>query len=74
MRTPSGDVVPDASGRVPGRGAYVCRVDECLDKAIAKGALGRSLKIPLPADVRTALGEGRTTMNTIIEGGARGQE
>jgi len=74
VRTPSGDVVQDVSGRVPGRGAYVCRADACLDKAIAKGALGRSLKTPLPADVRTALGEGRTTMNTIIEGGARGQE
>ncbi len=74
MRTPAGDVVQDASGRVPGRGAYVCRADACLDKAIAKGVLGRSLKTQLPVDVRTALDEGRTTMHSIIEGGARGQE
>jgi predicted RNA-binding protein YlxR (DUF448 family) len=74
VRTPSGDVVPDETGRAPGRGGYVCRTNECLDKAIAKGALSRALKTPLPADLRTALAGGLTTTNTIIEGGARGQE
>ena len=76
MRTPSGDVLADESGRAAGRGAYVCRTDICLDKAIAKGALSRALKTPIPADLREALAGSitNTTMNTIIEGGARGQE
>ena len=74
VRTPAGEIILDASGRAPGRGAYVCRTDECLDKAIAKGALSRALTTPLPADLRDALAEGITDTNTIIEGGARGQE
>jgi predicted RNA-binding protein YlxR (DUF448 family) len=76
VRTPSGAVVADESGRAAGRGAYVCRTDACLDKAIAKGALSRALKTSLPTDLREALAGSiaNTTMNTIIEGGARGQE
>ncbi len=74
VRTPAGEIILDASGRAPGRGAYVCRTIACLDKAIAKGALSRALTTPLPADLRDALAEGITDTNTIIEGGARGQE
>jgi uncharacterized protein len=72
-RTPSGDVVLDETGRAAGRGAYVCRSIDCIDNAIKKGALSRALRTPLPADLRTALAEGLTN-ETIIEGGARGQE
>ena len=72
-RTPTGDVTLDESGRAAGRGAYVCRTSECLDKAITKGALSRALKTPLPTEARTALGEGLTNLKKI-EGGARGQE
>jgi predicted RNA-binding protein YlxR (DUF448 family) len=68
----------DESGRAAGRGAYICRTEACLDKAITKGALSRALKTPLPADLRDALAGSMTNetmpMNTIIEGGARGQE
>jgi predicted RNA-binding protein YlxR (DUF448 family) len=75
VRTPAGEIILDASGRAPGRGAYVCRTNACLDKAIAKGALSRALTTRLPADLRDALAEGITEeKNTIIEGGARGQE
>jgi predicted RNA-binding protein YlxR (DUF448 family) len=73
VRTPSGDVTFDESGRAAGRGAYVCRTAECLDNAITKGALSRALKTPLSADARMALGEGLTNLK-MIEGGARGQE
>jgi len=74
VRTPEGNVVRDETGRLAGRGAYVCRSVECLDRAITKGALSRALKSPLPADLREALAEGITTIQTTIEGGARGQE
>ena len=52
VRTPIGDVVADETGRAAGRGAYVCRTEACLDKAITKGALSRALKTPLPPDLR----------------------
>jgi hypothetical protein len=74
VRTPAGHVAIDESGRAAGRGAYICRSADCLDKAITKGALSRALRTPLPDDLRTALAGGLTTMNTTIEGGARGQE
>jgi predicted RNA-binding protein YlxR (DUF448 family) len=74
VRTAEGDVFADASGRAAGRGAYVCRTVECLDKAINKGALARALKSPLPTGLRDALGGSLDNLNMTIEGGARGQE
>ena len=74
MRTASGDVIPDETGREAGRGAYVCRTGDCLDKALTKGALSRALKTPLPDELRTAIGGGLMNDIPIIEGGARGQE
>ena len=74
VRSPAGEVALDDTGRAAGRGAYVCRSTDCIDKAITKGALSRALRTPLPADLRAALAGSLTTMNTTIEGGARGQE
>lgn len=78
VRTPSGDVVLDETGRAAGRGAYICRSVVCLDRAITKGALTRALKAPLPTDLREAVAGSLaitdTNMKTTIEGGARGQE
>ena len=74
VRTPTGDVVLDESGRAAGRGAYVCRSADCLDKAITKGALSRALKTLLPPETRDALAGGLTNTDMNIEGGARGQE
>ena len=72
VRTPERTVVLDPTGRLAGRGAYVCQGSDCLDIAISKGALARALATPLPAAFLEAAREAITT-NTI-EGGARGQE
>ncbi len=48
MRTPSGAITLDATGRAPGRGAYVCVDAACQDLAIAKGTLRRALAVPIP--------------------------
>lgn len=75
MRSPSGAITIDPSGRAAGRGAYVCRTAECIDIAIKKGALTRALRTPLPVDLRTALVTGiADSVQTTSEGGARGQE
>ena len=63
----------DDSGRLAGRGAYICRTGDCLSKALDKGALGRALKTSLSAEARDALLAGLSTDMTI-QGGARGQE
>jgi predicted RNA-binding protein YlxR (DUF448 family) len=72
VRTAGGDVIPDETGRVAGRGGYVCRTGDCLDKALTKGALSRALKTPLRQETREALAGSLNTED--IEGGARGQE
>jgi predicted RNA-binding protein YlxR (DUF448 family) len=43
VRTAQGSVAVDATGRAPGRGAYLCRNLECWDRAVVKGSLARSL-------------------------------
>ena len=44
VRTGNGAVVLDATGRVPGRGAYVCHDATCLEKALASHKLMRALR------------------------------
>ena len=73
VRTPARDVVFDPTGRLAGRGAYVCQDAACLDIAIKKGALARALETPLPAAFLEAVTSGAITTNTT-QGGARGQE
>ncbi len=73
VRTPDRDVLVDDSGRLSGRGAYVCAGTDCLTVAIKKGALARALETPLPAAFLADAVAGAIPMHTI-EGGARGQE
>ena len=50
---PDGSVTAGARIRAPGRGAYVCFDPECVNRALASGALSKTLKIdgPLPEGV-----------------------
>ncbi len=41
----------DTTGRKNGRGAYVCKNKECLNKAIKTKALNRSLGIMIPESI-----------------------
>jgi predicted RNA-binding protein YlxR (DUF448 family) len=73
VRTPTGDIIVDPSGRLAGRGAYVCQDTDCLSIAIKKGALSRALDTPLPAAFLADVAPEAIPTQTI-EGGARGQE
>ena len=48
VRTPEGAVVYDGRGKVPGRGAYLCRSLACLEKAVKSRALARALECDIP--------------------------
>jgi predicted RNA-binding protein YlxR (DUF448 family) len=62
-------VVVDLTGKLPGRGAYVCSSDECRAAALDKGSLQRALEMPIPVELRAELtGEA----NRIEAGGSRG--
>lgn len=44
VRSPEGEVSLDPTGRKAGRGAYLCRSEACLEKAMKSKALERSLE------------------------------
>ena len=74
VRRPDGGVTIDETGRVAGRGAYLCRHAGCWSKGLEKGAVARALEIPLPAATREGLLAGLTNMTLTDEGGAGGTE
>jgi predicted RNA-binding protein YlxR (DUF448 family) len=68
-------VLFDPSGRMAGRGAYLCADGSCWGRALDKGALSRALGVPLPAALREELAGRAATMTTTTEGGTqRGEE
>ena len=51
VRMTDGNVSLDFSGKLNGRGAYVCPNPECLKKAQKANSLERSLEVPIPQEV-----------------------
>ena len=51
VRTTEGAVQLDFSGKLNGRGAYLCPNPDCLKKAIRSKALDRSLEVAIPQEV-----------------------
>lgn len=57
VKTPEEDFILDESGRANGRGAYICKKMQCLEKAIKSKGLERSFKVKVPANAYEALTE-----------------
>ncbi|APV44543.1 hypothetical protein Dform_01211 [Dehalogenimonas formicexedens] len=61
VRTPEGHVQVDPSGRLSGRGAYLCREGRCLNMALKDNKIEHILKVKIsPEDresLKTAIGE-----------------
>ena len=55
VKTPEGDIKLDPTGKLNGRGAYICKSAECLKKAQKIGALSRAFGTEIPAEVFTEL-------------------
>ena len=55
VRSPEGEVSLDATGKKPGRGAYVCFNAECLRRALKQGQLDRQLEVKLTDEVNAQL-------------------
>ena len=55
VRSPEGVVSMDPVGKKPGRGAYVCRSEACLKRAIKQKQLERQLETSLTEEVAEAL-------------------
>ncbi len=57
VKTPDKTVTVDLRGKVSGRGAYVCRDPQCLQKAVKSKALERNLEIAIPPEIYEALAQ-----------------
>ena len=55
IKSPEGEVKIDFTGKANGRGAYLCRSEECLNKAFKNKGLERSLKMKVPENVYDSL-------------------
>ncbi len=56
VRSPEGDVSLDRTGKLPGRGAYICSDETCLQRAIKTKAVQRALQVELsPEQIRILL-------------------
>jgi len=51
VKNAEGMVSFDRVGKAPGRGAYICKARECLDKAMKQRQLERALEMKIEAAV-----------------------
>ena len=54
----------DPAGKKNGRGAYICKNTQCLEKAVKSKGLERSLKTAIPQDIIIQLQEEMSTFET----------
>ena len=55
LRSPTGEISLDFTGRKNGRGAYICRSVACLRTAKKANRLGRELGVEIPEEIYLAL-------------------
>ena len=56
VRLPEGEVEIDLTGKKSGRGAYICKNEACVKKAIKSKRLGTNLEVEIPDEIAEALG------------------
>ncbi len=57
IKTPEDEILIDLTGKKNGRGAYICRLGECLAKAIKTKAVERSLSCKITDEIYERLKE-----------------
>lgn len=57
VHSPQDEIHVDLTGRMAGRGAYLCRNPECLRKACKAKRLERAFECPIPEEVYRRLEE-----------------
>ncbi|MDP4144366.1 MAG: YlxR family protein [Bacillota bacterium] len=57
VRSKEGEISIDTSGKKPGRGAYICKSADCLEKAIKTKRLSRNLEVTIDNEIYDRLKE-----------------
>ena len=55
VKTPDGDIKLDLTGKLNGRGAYICKCKDCLQKAQKINALSRAFACQVQSEVYSEL-------------------
>jgi hypothetical protein len=55
VRTPQGTLEVDNRGKKAGRGAYLCKAEECCEAGLTQKRLGYALKTKIGFEQRTEL-------------------
>lgn len=48
VKSSTGEILVDPTGKKPGRGAYICRKTECIEAAAKKKGFERALRTTVP--------------------------
>ena len=57
VRTTDGEIKLDFTGKLNGRGAYICKDSQCLKKAEKSSALQRAFEVNVSKEIYQALSE-----------------
>ncbi|MGL5151193.1 MAG: RNase P modulator RnpM [Clostridium sp.] len=57
VKSPEGEVSVDLTGKKSGRGAYVCKCIECLEKSFKTKRLSRNLEVTISEEIYNRLRE-----------------
>lgn len=57
VRTPEGEVCIDTTGKKSGRGAYICKKEACLKKAVKAKRLQNNLEVEITDELLSGLSE-----------------
>lgn len=63
VRAPDGTTALDRSGKLPGRGAYLCADGSCWSSALKKKSIERALSAPVTPELRDELEQGTITLS-----------
>ncbi len=55
VKTPEGEIKLDLTGKLNGRGAYICKSCDCLQKAEKTGALKRAFSCEISSEIYDSL-------------------
>lgn len=57
LRAPDGSVMIDVTGKKSGRGAYICKDQNCLKKALKSKRIDKTLECTVPEELYSEIAE-----------------
>lgn len=55
VKTPTDEILIDKTNKLAGRGAYICKCGDCLEKAEKTNALSHNFKMPIKKEIYSKL-------------------